>query len=304
MAEYFSRLDPRAQALHSHQPEHSLAQEDKDIRVAVHDGATDNLGPEGKESHELVQEETEESLNVLIEDLEAEDGKVKDPEVLTIPVAPGEERLVPPQLIQTDPAHGLSNAEVILVRKKYGLNRLKEEKRNHVLKFLGFFVGPVQFVMEGAALLAAGLKDWIDFGIICGLLLLNAAVGFCQEYHAGNIVDSLKETLALKATVIRNGKRMEIGVEEVVPGDIVHVEVTVGDSVTNIIEEALYNDLGLRQTFGLKRSIRFENSNAPIPKREIEEGTDIRGRRVRRRSPRIAARDKNASSTRVSEKHS
>ncbi|CAL5865998.1 uncharacterized protein PFLUO_LOCUS205 [Penicillium psychrofluorescens] len=225
MAEYVSRLDPRAQALRSHQPELPLGQEDKDIHVAVHDRCTDNTGQEGKESHELVQDETEESLDTLIEDLEAEDGKERDPEVLTIPVAPGEERPVPPELLKTDPARGLSDVEVILARKKYGLNRLKEEKRNHVLKFLGFFVGPVQFVMEGAALLAAGLQDWIDFGIICGLLLLNATVGFCQEYHAGNIVDSLKETLALKATVIRNGKRMEIGVEEVVPGDIVHVEV-------------------------------------------------------------------------------
>lgn len=148
MAEYVSRLDPRAQALRSHQPELPLGQEDKDIHVAVHDRCTDNTGQEGKESHELVQDETEESLDTLIEDLEAEDGKERDPEVLTIPVAPGEERPVPPELLKTDPARGLSDVEVILARKKYGLNRLKEEKRNHVLKFLGFFVGPVQFVME------------------------------------------------------------------------------------------------------------------------------------------------------------
>jgi hypothetical protein len=44
-----------------------------------------------------------------------------------------------------------------------------------------FFVGPIQFVMEAAALLAAGLQDWVDFGVICGLLLLNACVGFIQE---------------------------------------------------------------------------------------------------------------------------
>jgi len=53
---------------------------------------------------------------------------------------------------------------------------------------------------------------------------LNACVGFIQEYQAGNIVDSLKETLALKATVIRNGETIEVGAEEVVPGDIVLVD--------------------------------------------------------------------------------
>lgn len=60
--------------------------------------------------------------------------------------------------------------------------------------------------------------------MICGLLLLNAVVGFVQEYHAGNIVASLKEPLALKAVVTRNRIKMEIKVQEVVPGDIVHLE--------------------------------------------------------------------------------
>lgn len=73
-------------------------------------------------------------------------------------------------------------------------------------------------------MLAAGMKDWTDFAVICGLLILNAVVGFWQEWHAGNIVDNLKETLALKATVTRNGHSMEIDAEEVVPGDVVHLE--------------------------------------------------------------------------------
>lgn len=75
-----------------------------------------------------------------------------------------------------------------------------------------------------AIALAAVLRDWIDFGIICALLLLNAVVGFAQEYHAGNIVDSLKKTLALRAMAVRNSGTVEINAEEVVVGDIIHVE--------------------------------------------------------------------------------
>lgn len=78
--------------------------------------------------------------------------------------------------------------------------------------------------MEAAAILAAGLQDWVDFGVICGLLLLNACVGFFQEYHAGNIVGELKKTLALKATVLRDGALIEIEAPELVPGDILQVE--------------------------------------------------------------------------------
>jgi H+-transporting ATPase len=93
-----------------------------------------------------------------------------------------------------------------------------------ILKFLGFFVGPIQFVMEAAAVLAAGLQDWVDFGVICGLLLLNATVGFVQEYQAGSIVAELKKTLALKATVLRNGVLQEVEAPDVVPGDVLAIE--------------------------------------------------------------------------------
>lgn len=90
--------------------------------------------------------------------------------------------------------------------------------------YQGFFVGPIQFVMEAAAVLAAGLEDWVDFGVICGLLLLNAAVGFIQEFQAGSIVDELKKTLALKAVVLRDGTLKEIEAPQVVPGDILQIE--------------------------------------------------------------------------------
>lgn len=98
------------------------------------------------------------------------------------------------------------------------------QQENMILKFLGFFVGPIQFVMEAAAVLAAGLEDWVDFGVICGLLLLNAFVGFVQEFQAGSIVDELKKTLALKAVVLRDGSLKEVEAPEVVPGDILQVE--------------------------------------------------------------------------------
>ena len=73
-------------------------------------------------------------------------------------------------------------------------------------------------------MLAAGLQDWVDFGVICALLLLNAAVGFIQEFQAGSIVDELKKTLALQAICLRNGKLGELAAPELVPGDIIQVE--------------------------------------------------------------------------------
>jgi H+-transporting ATPase len=75
--------------------------------------------------------------------------------------------------------------------------------------------------MELAVLLSAGLREWIDFGVIIAILLLNATVGWYQEKQAADVVASLKGDIAMRATVIRDGKEEDIKARELVPGDIV-----------------------------------------------------------------------------------
>jgi H+-transporting ATPase len=76
-------------------------------------------------------------------------------------------------------------------------------------------------VMELAVILAAGLRDWIDFGVIIGILMLNAIVGWYQEKQAADVVAALKGDIAMKATVIRDGQEKDIKARDLVPGDIV-----------------------------------------------------------------------------------
>lgn len=102
------------------------------------------------------EDEEDEDIDALIEDLESQDHNVDyDDEE---DAQPGGARPVPEELLQTDTRIGLTTSEVANRRKKFGLNQMKEEKENLVLKFLMFFVGPIQFVMEAAAVLAAGLE--------------------------------------------------------------------------------------------------------------------------------------------------
>lgn len=75
--------------------------------------------------------------------------------------------------------------------------------------------------MELAVLLAAGLNDWIDFGVIIGILCLNALVGWYQEKQAADVVASLKGDIAMRALVVRDGQEQEILARELVPGDVV-----------------------------------------------------------------------------------
>ncbi|RAH67018.1 plasma-membrane proton-efflux P-type ATPase [Aspergillus aculeatinus CBS 121060] len=167
-------------------------------------------------------EEDEKDIDSLIEELQSVDG-FADLKLLESNHTGGRHP-VSDELLHTDSNTGLSTNEALLRRKKFGLNEMKEGKENLIFKFLWFFVGPVQFVMEAAAILAAYLHDWVDLGVICGLLLLNASVGFIQEYQAGSIVEELKRTLALKAIVLRDSVLSELDAAQLVPGDIVKID--------------------------------------------------------------------------------
>ncbi len=125
--------------------------------------------------------------------------------------------------------NGLSDTETKKRIDEYGFNELEEKKVNPVLKFLGYFWGPIPWMIEVAAILSAVIHHWEDFWIIVVLLLLNATVGFWQEYKAGDAINQLKKKLALNARVKRKGKWNKIPARELVPGDVVRLRL--GDVV-------------------------------------------------------------------------
>ncbi|KAL0261425.1 hypothetical protein SLS55_002855 [Diplodia seriata] len=136
----------------------------------------------------------------------------------------GGDATVPPAWLEADIQTGISEGDVQSRRKKFGWNEIATEKENLFLKFLGFFQGPVLYTMELAVLLAAGLRNWIDFGVIIGILVLNAIVGWYQEKQAADVVASLKGDIAMRCVVVRDGREQNILAREVVPGDIVVLE--------------------------------------------------------------------------------
>jgi H+-transporting ATPase len=124
---------------------------------------------------------------------------------------------------------GLSEAEARKRLAQYGPNEIEEKKTNPVLKFLGYFWGPIPWMIEAAVILSAVARHWPDFGIILVLLLANAIVGFWEEHEAGDAIAALKATLAIKARVKRDGKWVSPPARELVPGDVIRVRL--GDIV-------------------------------------------------------------------------
>jgi len=120
---------------------------------------------------------------------------------------------------------GLSPAEAQERLRRYGRNQMSETKTNALLKFLGYFWGPIPWMIEVAAVLSLVVRHWADFAVISVLLLFNAMVGFWEEHKAADAVDALKRQLALKARVLRDGAWQQIDARELVPGDVIHLRL-------------------------------------------------------------------------------
>ncbi|HFD79051.1 MAG TPA: plasma-membrane proton-efflux P-type ATPase [Gammaproteobacteria bacterium] len=122
-------------------------------------------------------------------------------------------------------AGGLSSAEAARRLQQYGPNALEEKQVSALRRLLGYFWGPIPWMIEVAAVLSAIVQHWPDFWIIVALLLFNAGVGFWQEYTAGNAVEALKKQLAMRARVLRDGQWQEIDAKLLVPGDIIRIRL-------------------------------------------------------------------------------
>jgi len=131
--------------------------------------------------------------------------------------------------MQSDPAKGLSKAEATARLAKFGPNAIEQEKENQLLKFLGYFWGPLPWMVEAPAVMAALIQDWVDFWIIMFMLVFNGVLGFWEESAASNALAALKNSLALTAKALREGNWGDVEAKDLVPGDIIRVRL--GDVV-------------------------------------------------------------------------
>lgn len=125
----------------------------------------------------------------------------------------------------TTTTFGLSDEEARKRLEKYGLNVLKETKKKPLfMMFLDQFRDFMIRVLIAAALISGVIGELSDTIAIVVIVVLNAMIGFIQEYRAEKAMAALKSMAAPTATVIRNGKRLDIPAAEIVQGDIVMLE--------------------------------------------------------------------------------
>lgn len=108
---------------------------------------------------------------------------------------------------------------------KYGQNKLAEKKKKPVwLLFAHQFTDFMILVLIAAAIISGIAGDSVDTIIILVIVLLNAIIGFVQEYRAEKAMDALKKMATPQSTVLRNGQVTTVISTDLVPGDIVLLE--------------------------------------------------------------------------------
>ena len=141
--------------------------------------------------------------------------------------------------------YGLTSKEVERRKKIYGLNKLKEKKKENIfLRFIKQFNDFMIIILIIASIVSAaisyvqGENDYIDSIIIIAIVIINALMGLIQEEKAEKSIESLKKLTPKMTKVIRDSKKIEVLAEELVPGDI--IELSDGNYVPadcRIIEE-------------------------------------------------------------------
>ena len=123
--------------------------------------------------------------------------------------------------IKTD-QEGLAPDEAKARLEKDGPNELPtEEKQSAFKRLIKQFQNILIYILLVAAVLAAVLQEWVDMAVILAVVVVNAIVGFIQEGKAESAMESIREMLSPKATILRNGEKQQIDAVELVRGDIV-----------------------------------------------------------------------------------
>ncbi len=129
------------------------------------------------------------------------------------------------EVLNSNVEKGLSEQEVIARHDLYGRNLLPKGTRRSTLSiFLVQFKSMIVLVLAVAALISYIYDHKLDTYIILGIVLVNAIVGFVQEFQAEKSIQALKKLMVPKATVRREGKTLTVSSHELVPGDIICCE--------------------------------------------------------------------------------
>jgi P-type Mg2+ transporter len=161
-------------------------------------------------------------------------------------------------------AAGLSNIEAKANLAKFGPNLFRDTQETSLLQqYLGRFKNPLVLILLVASVISALTGEITNFLIITSMVLLSVTLDFVQEYRANATAAKLRQSVSLRAKVLRDGTPLDIAVEHVVPGDVVLLcagDLIPGDA--RILESC---DFFVRQALLTGESYPVEKRQCALP---------------------------------------
>ncbi|HUG03745.1 MAG TPA: cation-transporting P-type ATPase [Steroidobacteraceae bacterium] len=158
---------------------------------------------------------------------------------------------------------GLTEAEAGRRMARFGGNRLPQAvRRGWFVRLLAQFHNVLIYVLLASAVLAFVLDHVIDAAVILGVVLVNAVIGFIQEGRAEQALEAIRAMIDPKATVLRDGHRVTVPADQIVPGDIVIIEA--GDRVSADLRMIRARNLRIEEAVLTGESVAVEKSVDPV----------------------------------------
>ncbi|MBK6744634.1 MAG: cation-transporting P-type ATPase [Hydrogenophilales bacterium] len=158
---------------------------------------------------------------------------------------------------------GLDHAEAERRLKRYGPNRLPAPQRHSAFyRFLLQFNNVLIYVLLAAGGVTALLGHWIDSGVIFGVVVINACIGFIQEGKAEQALEAIRKMLSPSAVVLRDAQRRTLPAEQLVPGDIVFL--ASGDRVPADLRLIEAKSLKVEEAALTGESLPVEKQTGPV----------------------------------------
>ncbi|QLH08019.1 carbonate dehydratase [Nitrosopumilus ureiphilus] len=133
-------------------------------------------------------------------------------------------------MLEVIPEKGLSSTEASSRLQKFGENTISVKKeKSSIISFLLQFKQPLVLILVIAGSITAMLQEWVDTGVIFGVVIANAIIGFIQEHKANKAIQALARIVKSENVVVRNGEKTRLFSHEIVLGDV--VQLRSGDKI-------------------------------------------------------------------------
>ncbi|MGH1397292.1 MAG: cation-translocating P-type ATPase [Trichormus sp.] len=165
--------------------------------------------------------------------------------------------------LSTNLETGLNADEVTKRRERFGTNELKAKPgKSPLVRFLLQFHQPLLYILLIAGAIKALIGQWVNAGVIWGVTLINAIIGFIQESKAESAIAALASSVQTNATILRNHQKVQVPSAELVPGDV--VLLASGDKVPADLRLLQSRNLQVNESALTGESVAVEKNTEPL----------------------------------------